>query len=239
MLNEYDEVTAEHYSAYRPKLHSLILKDNLDKQEYFNLGLDIGCGTGNSSIALSKFCKKVVGIDPIDAMLAKAIKDQKVLYRSMPPNLLEFNNNLFDVVTFAGSLYYAKSQRLLDEIVRISLPKAKIIVYDFDVVLEDILNHLELYTHLNHISRYNHQANFSSLNSSRVEIMESNKKEYKIDINISELTHLLLSAKDTYRFLKFRYADDIYNKTKQQLALKFKSTTLTAESYYIKYIVLK
>ena len=51
MDNEYDEITAYHYLKYRPPLHELILAKGLKADPTYVEGLDIGCGTGQSSIA--------------------------------------------------------------------------------------------------------------------------------------------------------------------------------------------
>lgn len=61
MSEEYDEAIAYHYNAYRPPLHEVILSQVLGKDERFQNGLDIGCGTGYSAIALAKYCSQVYG----------------------------------------------------------------------------------------------------------------------------------------------------------------------------------
>ena len=68
MSNDYDNITAYHYSFYRPALHLPILESCLEGK-YFEKGLDIGCGTGHSSIALANFCNEIVGLDPSSDML--------------------------------------------------------------------------------------------------------------------------------------------------------------------------
>ena len=73
MLKEYDQITAFHYAAYRPLLHSKILNEYFDENGKQNIGLDIGCGTGHSSVALAKYCHKVFGIDP-SACIKKLLK---------------------------------------------------------------------------------------------------------------------------------------------------------------------
>jgi hypothetical protein len=42
----YDSTSARHYAAFRPPLHSLILERVIGPSESFQVGLDIGCGTG-------------------------------------------------------------------------------------------------------------------------------------------------------------------------------------------------
>ena len=71
MSDKYTETVAAHYAAYRPPLHPHILKRVLSNAGTFAVGLDIGCGTGRSSVALTPFCERVFAIDPSDSMLAE------------------------------------------------------------------------------------------------------------------------------------------------------------------------
>ena len=63
MSNDYDNITAYHYSFYRPALHLPILESCLEGK-YFEKGLDIGCGTGILSIISEKRGAKLV--DAVD-----------------------------------------------------------------------------------------------------------------------------------------------------------------------------
>src|SRR5690625_4484968 len=71
-MERYDANAAAHYAAYRPPLHAMILGRVLTGNASFDIGLDIGCGTGYSAVALAKYCKFVYGIDPSPSMLNRA-----------------------------------------------------------------------------------------------------------------------------------------------------------------------
>ena len=116
MTSEYDSITAYHYAEYRPALHEVILSECLTGQS-FGLGLDIGCGTGNSSIALAAYCHKVVAIDSSPAMLEAAKAHAQISYQLF--GQIEQVKGQFDIVTFAGSLPYLKSQSLVDQLNRL------------------------------------------------------------------------------------------------------------------------
>ena len=73
MIKEYDNITALHYAAYRPSLHAKILKARFDYSKKFELGLDVGCGTGQSSIALANYCKSVIGMIAMSLMLLRLL----------------------------------------------------------------------------------------------------------------------------------------------------------------------
>lgn len=242
MSKEYDQITAFHYSAYRPTLHSKILIDCFGENGEYSCGLDIGCGTGHSSIALSHYCSKVFGIDPSNEMLSKSLTHPRVEYGLFNPKNLDFENDYFDIITFAGSLYYAKSQQLLNETIRVSAYAGKIIVYDFEIYLEEILSKLDFERDLNHKSDYDHRANFSGLNQHNIKIDKELTKPYSVNLSISNLSHLVLSSKDNYCILtKFYGNKNIHRKVSQKLhsVLKAEIITVEAMTYLTTYSVVK
>ncbi len=242
MSKEYDKITASHYAAYRPSLHAKILKAVFDSSEKFELGLDVGCGTGQSSIALAHYCTNVVGVDPSNEMLGESIKHPKVSYLLIDSNTLNLNSNTFDIITFAGSLYYAKSQAMLNEIVKVAKNNCRIIIYDFEIFLEPICIQLGLQSDLPLSTDYDHQANFSGLNEQFITLDNELRKSVMLDIKITDLAHLLLSSKDNYeRLAKAFGITNLYDETKKQLqsVLKNEITTLKAMTYLTSYKVNK
>jgi len=206
MIDEYNKITAEHYSSYRPPLHEMILKKCISENESYACGLDIGCGTGQSSKALAKFCDKVIAIDSSTSMLEKAINHSNIEYQNYDGKALKFENDSFDSITFAGTLYYGKSQKLLDEVVRISKSSASIIVYDFEFLSETILKKLGFVSAAQ--SNYNHDEDFSGLNSNSLKLFSQGKEKIALPIKAADLAHLILSISEQYSFFKARFARD-------------------------------
>lgn len=202
MGKEYDKVTAMHYSKYRPPLHPLILEKVLSEKKLFHRGLDIGCGTGQSSVALSPYCKKIIGIEPSQPMLEMAIPHDKVEYREFDGKNLKFPDGHFDVITLAGSLFYAKSQRLLDEVIRVSNPGSTVLVYDFEILLNDLFLQLALENTINEPeNKYNHYVDFSGLEGNALIQLTSCGEELPFRIASTDLSHLMLSLKKIYETL--------------------------------------
>ena len=133
----YANHIALHYAAYRPPLHQVILERVLGDNRY-SCGLDIGCGTGQSSIAILPFCQKVIGVDPSQEMLSRAVVNQDIDYQHFDKTQLDFEARHFDLITLAGSLFYGKSQQLLDEITRVLQIGGRVIVYDFNIHLTSL-----------------------------------------------------------------------------------------------------
>ena len=231
MTSEYDQITAFHYSVFRPSFHVMILKEALEKGEEFSLGLDVGCGTGQSAIALTNFCNKVIGIEPSKDMLLKSIKHPKIAYRYYNKQSFDFLDDYFDLVTFAGSLYYAKSQTLLDEVVRVTKRASKIIIYDFELSVEGILEKLNWKGVRKAHSPYNHQVNFDDLRAGNIEVEKKNNNHFSSEIAIANLSHLLLSSKDNYRLLLKNFGEEnLYNKVSKELHSIFKSEKILVDT---------
>ena len=107
MTEHYDETNAVHYAAYRPPLHQLILSRVLDAEDSYEFGLDIGCGTGHSAVALTHYCRHVVGIEPSKPMLERAAQATGVEYIRGSAESIPALDQTADLVTLAGSLSYA------------------------------------------------------------------------------------------------------------------------------------
>ncbi|MUK91917.1 methyltransferase domain-containing protein [Aliivibrio fischeri] len=195
MSEEYNRVISKHYAAYRPPLHKMILARMLTPDTSFLSGLDIGCGTGISTIALSQYCRKTYGVDPSEAMINQTISNDLIEYNVSYGDNLKLPTDSIDIVTFAGSLSYAKSNELVAELLRVCIPTAQIIAYDFEVQLTECLQSLGL--EINRVkSTYDHAINFSDYD----EFNEITVKSETLVLNVDseQLAHILLSSSKRY-----------------------------------------
>ncbi|MEO1263881.1 MAG: class I SAM-dependent methyltransferase [Bacteroidota bacterium] len=241
MHNEYDQQIAHHYGAFRPSLHFPILNKCIN-DKIFKLGLDVGCGTGQSSIALINFCEKVIGIDPSKDMLEKGIKNENIMYQYFSGKSLPFENNQFDIVTFAGSLFYAKSQLLVDEVNRVIKDKGNVVVYDFEILLDDVLVKLNVQPIKDTAIKYNHEENFSGLNQGKLKTKKISAEMMSIKIAPSDLAHLLLSSKENYNLLGEKFgAEELFKKIKRELIQLNKNENFSIEAgiYFSVYVFEK
>lgn len=233
-MERYDQLTAAHYSAYRPPLHEVILKKCLGDRR-FGYSLDIGCGTGSSTIPLTHFCDRVVGIDPSREMLQKAAHHQQVVYTSFNGRDLEFDDTLFDLITFAGSIVYAKSQRMLDETIRVARPSAIILLYDFEILIDSVFELLRI-SRSAQTSLYNHRENFDGLNQDGIEMIKVSKEQISLPILPENLAHLLLSDSHDFAVLSaYLGKEDLYDHLVSKFAKAENLDHISANLYYSLY----
>lgn len=232
----YDRIAARHYAAYRPPLHALILRRLIRPGERFRLGLDIGCGTGYSAIALAPFCDRVIGLDPSAEMLASASPHPNVEYRQgSGERLEELPMSQCGIVTFAGSLHYAKSEGLRRELLRACPAGCVILSYDFDVLTRELLAELGVAWEVVD-SGYDHRVNCSDWNGFNEECVDSGRVE--LDSTPGEIAHLLLADSNQYHALCQRYrCEDPYELLLNDLARRLEKSSLRADIYFARYRV--
>ncbi len=221
---EYNQAVATHYAAYRPPLHRPILEKLLKEGERFESGLDIGCGTGYSSIALANHCDQVIGLDPSKSMIDQSIPAPSITFiLGNETKLSEFDSESFDVVTFAGSLYYAKNLLLYQQLLRTLMSKGVILVYDFEVLLNEPFAQLEL----------KQTAAESGYHWPRFRTETSHMEAIELSLSSEELSHVLLADSNLYTLIvdKLR-SDQPYTPLVDHFQSISKIHTVKANLYY-------
>ncbi|KLV04100.1 hypothetical protein ABT56_15935 [Photobacterium aquae] len=197
MSEQYNSEISQHYAAYRPPLHQMILNEILAGQ-HLACGVDIGCGTGISTVALSHYCQNVYGVDPSQDMLDQTKPADGIHYSQGSGEHLPLPDHCADVVTFAGSLSYAKSDALVTELERVCAANATVIVYDFEVLLCEYMSLLGIETAATP-SNYDHAINLSDYKTLvERQIITS---QLTLDVNAQQLAHILFSSSTRYEQL--------------------------------------
>ena len=195
----YESTTAKHYAAYRPPLHKTILEKIFTLPANRQRGLDIGCGTGLSCQALTRYCDHVIGIDPSLDMLGEAATQPGISYLNADGQRIPLSGNSIDVVTLAGSLNYLNRKLLIAEITRVCRPGAEIAIYDFEIDLSHFQSRFAVDTSIDSGS-YNHRLNLSGF--SEVEEIFVVSAELMFHPEAGEITHLLLADDRWYGSLQ-------------------------------------
>lgn len=196
MTERYDSATAKHYAAYRPPLHRLILERAINSSESFKSGLDFGCGTGYSAFALTEFCNRVCGVDMSQQMLDLAEPHSRITYA---PGTIESLGSLpgrpYDIATFAGSLFYVKSEALRRALISACSPGGTVIIYDFRVLTDELMEHVDAAA-LPDPSEYDYDVGLSKWDEFKAIAIEFDR--VGIQVSPQEAAHFLLS--DSFRY---------------------------------------
>lgn len=206
MAHEYNNNIARHYAAFRPDLHSVILGRVILPDEHFKIGLDVGCGTGYSTVALAKYCDKVIGIDPNQPMLDQAVVHPGIFYvNGFGDDFSVIDGNRFDIVTFAGSLSYTKTDRLKSELLRTLSPKGAVIAYDFRISLDDLIADMGIKEN-NAVSGYNFTENLK--NWTGFTSVKISTDTVSLQLSAKEAAHILLASSYRYQVFQERFHND-------------------------------
>ena len=123
------------YARHRPPVHDRVLEfvsRRLGIREPRGRGLDIGCGAGLSTAALSRLTSTSIGMEPVQAMLAhSAAVAPAARFVVGGAEMLPFGAGQFDLITAAGALNYTDLPRCLAEVARVLAPGGWLVIYDF------------------------------------------------------------------------------------------------------------
>jgi SAM-dependent methyltransferase len=123
------------YATSRPPVHPRIIERvyrQLGRSAPFQRALDVGCGAGVSTKALTGFARCCIGLEPAEAMLQWASNMAPAAHFLVgTAEALPLRTSAVDVITAAGSLNYADLDRFFPEAARVLLPEGVLVVYDF------------------------------------------------------------------------------------------------------------
>lgn len=133
MPNYFDnpEVAAR-YERARPFYHGDVAARilSLSGVARFRRALDVGCGTGKSTVALASIAEQVVAIDPSREMLEHAPARANIEYRVGTAERLEFDDGEFDLVTVASALHWFDQPKFFAECRRVLAPDGWLAIYN-------------------------------------------------------------------------------------------------------------
>jgi ubiquinone/menaquinone biosynthesis C-methylase UbiE len=136
MVNPFDVAhLAAGYANARPPVHAHIidrLRARLPIAVPVRRALDVGCGAGSSTAALSGIARWLMGIDPSPAMLkwaARAAAEAHFVVAAA--EALPVRKQSIDLLTAAGSLNWVDLSRFFPEATRALAPRGALAIYDF------------------------------------------------------------------------------------------------------------
>ena len=124
---------AARYARGRPRFHSFVIekiKKFLAIEKSVDFALDVGCGTGLSSVALKEIAESIVGIDISAEMVNQANKADSIEYVLASAENLPFGSNKFDLMTISQAIHWVDKKKFFPEADRVLKPNSLIIAYD-------------------------------------------------------------------------------------------------------------
>jgi ubiquinone/menaquinone biosynthesis C-methylase UbiE len=122
-MNYFDpKPAAERYAKGRPYFHPQvieIIKTYLAISKPIEHAIDVGCGTGLSTIALKDIARKIVGTDISSEMIALAPVDPQINYYIAPAEALPVNDNEFELMTLSSVFHWIDRSRFFKEARRV------------------------------------------------------------------------------------------------------------------------
>ena len=133
VVNYFDShAAAARYAGCRPQSHGRvleILRRILGAELPVARALDVGCGTGHSTVALLPMAGVVVGLDASSFMLAQALRAPGVEYRSGYAEALPFGRGEFDLLTVCSAYHWFDQERFLQEAARVLRADGWLVLY--------------------------------------------------------------------------------------------------------------
>ncbi|XP_059175903.1 putative methyltransferase DDB_G0268948 isoform X1 [Physella acuta] len=163
---KYDNVihelhTGEHfskmYAAYRPQypqeIYDKIMayhSENPNNER--ELAVDVGCGTGQGTLPLTKYFKKVIGTDVSEDQINNMPKNVPNLesHVSFAEDLKFLKDGSVDLVTIATALHWVDQPKFLKEVTRVLKPGGTFATYTFN---GDIIDNVEWQTYFYELTK--------------------------------------------------------------------------------------
>lgn len=134
MINYFSlKSAAERFAKGRPYFHPEIIrriKEFLSIAKPLSSALDVGCGTGLSTIALKEIAQMVIGVDASAEMIALAPEENGIKYFVAPAENLPFGENEFDLITLSQAFHWLDRNKFLVEANRVLRLAGWLVAYD-------------------------------------------------------------------------------------------------------------
>ncbi|KAN0039503.1 hypothetical protein ACTA71_007292 [Dictyostelium dimigraforme] len=118
------------YKNFRPtyseELYSIIDSFCDSKRD---LAIDIGCGSGQATVKLSKYFKKVIGYEPSENQLKHAEKVENVEYRLSAAEKIDLPSGSVDLITVATAAHWFNLPEFFEESKRLLRDDGSLIIW--------------------------------------------------------------------------------------------------------------
>lgn len=128
---------AEGYRAFRPGYPPELFQWLADAAPARERAVDLGCGTGQASVALAERFAEVIALDPSADQIARAEPHPRVRYAVAPAEATGLPDASVDLAIAAQALHWFDPARLYPELARIGRPGALFAAFTYDLCRVD------------------------------------------------------------------------------------------------------
>jgi len=128
-----DPNEAKRYSQSRPYFHPIAIeraKEMMGIDGILSLGVDVACGTGQSTTALSEIAEKVVGFDISWNMLATAKRNEGRQYIQARAEAMPFESGSVPIISCALAFHWFDRERFFGEAWRVLENEGWLFIYN-------------------------------------------------------------------------------------------------------------
>lgn len=132
-FKDHFSAVAAGYQAFRPGYPPALFEWLAGVTPSRERAVDLGCGSGQASVALAARFDEVIGIDPSAEQIARAEPHPRVRYRVAPAEATGLPDACADLVIAAQALHWFDPERLHPELSRIARPGAVFAAFTYDL----------------------------------------------------------------------------------------------------------
>ncbi len=122
---------AARYAAYRPRYPAALVDVLAERADPGGIAWDVGCGSGQLSVALAERFTRVIATDPAQAQLDQAVPHPRVEYRRAPAEDSGLPAASVALVVAAQAAHWFDWPRFLAETERVAVPGALIALVSY------------------------------------------------------------------------------------------------------------
>jgi ubiquinone/menaquinone biosynthesis C-methylase UbiE len=214
---------AKRYNSYRPKVHSILIDwiKNIVGMRQFENAIDIGCGTGDSTLPLLDISRTVIGIDTSDEMLKyaknKGINVRNISYEEIP------EQNHYDLINTCMAFHWFDMTTAISTFKRISTNHAIWLISNFAFAGHESNNDFNNWTKAVYLKKYpspprNKTASVVPRNDKQIKLLSEGNGYIPIHFSHDDLINYLSTQSNIEAAVKNgkRYVD-IFNELKLQI----------------------
>lgn len=125
------DAAAQRYAKSRPYFHPLVMQKITATTgiSLFAHAIDVCCGTGMSTLALTEIAERITGADGSAEMLGQAPRDPRISYICCPAEQLQADDASADLMTMAMAFHWVDRARFLAEARRVLRPDGWLVIY--------------------------------------------------------------------------------------------------------------